>query len=282
MLRPLLASLALGFGCLCAPVTLAQSQITQADTTALGSLLQIDALIAVMSAEGRANGGDMAADIFAGQGGDAWQAVVDHVYDTAHLRRLFDTGLTQALADDTATISAMTAFFGSDLGQRVLTHEITARRALLDPATVKAASIAWEKLQSTDKPRAAQIERFAKANDLIDSNVVGSMNANFAFYRGLADGGAFDPPMAEQEMLTEVWAQEADVRADTIDWLYPFLALAYQPLTADELDQYIAFSESPGGAKANVAIFKAFDSMFVAISKELGRSAARLMAGQDI
>lgn len=282
MLRSLLASLALGFGGLCAPVTLAQSEITQADTAGLGNLLQIDPLIAVMSAEGRANGGDMAADIFAGQGGEAWQAVVDRVYDTAHLRRLFDIGLAKALADDAATISAMTDFFGSDLGQRVLTLEVTGRRALLEPATVAAANKAWEKLQSSDKPRAAQIDRFAKANDLIDSNVVGSLNANFAFYRGLADGGAFDPPMAEQDMLTEVWAQEADVRADTIDWLYPFLALAYQPLTAEELDRYIAFSESTGGSKANAAIFKAFDSMFVAISNELGRSAARLMAGQDI
>lgn len=282
MLRPLLVSLAIGFGCLFAPVTLAQSQITQTDMAGLGNLLQIDSLIAVMSAEGRANGGDMAADIFAGQGGDAWQGVVDRVYDTAHLRRLFDTGLNRALAGDTATISAMTEFFGSDLGQRVLRLEVSARRALLEEATVEAASTAWEKLQSSDKPRAAQIERFVRANDLIDSNVVGSLNANFAFYRGLADGGAFDPPMAEQDMLAEVWAQEADVRADTIDWLYPFLALAYQPLTNSELDRYIAFSESPGGGKANVAIFQAFDSMFVAISKELGRSAARLMAGQDI
>lgn len=282
MLRPLLASLAIGFGCFCAPVTLAQSQITQTDMAGLGNLLQIDSLIAVMSAEGRANGGDMAADIFAGQGGDAWQGVVDRVYDTAHLRRLFDTGLNRALAGDTATIAAMTEFFGSDLGQRVLRLEVSARRALLEEATVEAASTAWEKLQSSDKPRAAQIERFVRANDLIDSNVVGSLNANFAFYRGLADGGAFDPPMAEQDMLAEVWAQEADVRADTIDWLYPFLALAYQPLTNSELDRYIAFSESPGGGKANVAIFQAFDSMFVAISKELGRSAARLMAGQDI
>jgi hypothetical protein len=274
MLRPLLASLALGFGCLCAPVTLAQSQITQTDMAGLGNLLQIDSLIAVMSAEGRANGGDMAADIFTGQGGDAWQAVVDRVYDTADLRRLFDTGLNRALAGDTATISAMTEFFGSDLGQRVLRLEVSARRALLEDATVDAAS--------TDKPRAARIERFAKANDLIDSNVVGSLNANLAFYRGMADGGAFDPPMAEQDMLAEVWSQEANVRADTIDWLYPFLALAYQPLTNNELDRYIAFSESAGGAKANAAIFQAFDSMFVAISKELGRSAARLMAGQDI
>ena len=36
---------------------------------------------------------------------------------------------------------------------------------------------------------------------------------------------------------------------DTAEWLYPFLMLAYQPLSDQDLDQYIAFSEHPGGTK---------------------------------
>ena len=62
----------------------------------------------------------------------------------------------------------------------------------------------------------------------------------------------------------------------------PFLMLAYQPLSDQELDAYIAFSTTPAGQKANRAVFAAFDAMFVQVSKELGQSAGRLMAGQDI
>ena len=82
-------------------------------------------------------------------------------------------------------------------------------------------------------------------------------------------------------MLAEVWG-ESDVRRDTTEWLFPFLMLAYQPLSDQELDAYIAFSTTPAGQKANRAVFAAFDAMFVQVSKELGQSAGRLMAGQDI
>ena len=104
------------------------------------------------------------------------------------------------------------------------------------------------------------------------------------FVRGafMAAGGAFAQPMSESDMLAEVWGQESAIRQETADWLFPFLTLAYQPLTDADLDSYIAFSVSAAGKKANAAIFAAFDAMFVHVSQELGQSAARLMAGQAI
>lgn len=83
-------------------------------------------------------------------------------------------------------------------------------------------------------------------------------------------------------MLAEVWKGETKARQETVDWLLPFLTLAYQPLTDAELQDYIDFSETPAGKKVNAAMFAAFDQMFATISQDLGRTVARQMAGQDI
>ncbi|MFC3182375.1 hypothetical protein [Cypionkella sinensis] len=281
MLRPLLLSL-----CLVMPVTaaplLAQTQSVRPEIAALTQTLKIDALIAVMRSEGLANGKDMEADLFPGQGGAAWSVVVSQVYDAGRLHAIFDAALTKALQNDAATQQAMTDFFGTALGQKILALEIDARKTLLDDKATEAAAQVWAKAAAAKTPRVAQINHFAEVNDLVESNVMGALNGNLAFYRGMNDAGAFPQPMPEDDMLAEVWGQEADVRHDTTEWLFPFLMLAYQPLSDHELDQYIAFSETPAGQKANRAMFTAFDAMFVQVSKELGQSAGRLMAGQDI
>jgi hypothetical protein len=83
-------------------------------------------------------------------------------------------------------------------------------------------------------------------------------------------------------MLAEVAAQEAQIRKDNIDWLFPYIATAYQPLSDAEFASYIAFSETTAGRRANQAVFAAFDAVFAAVSAELGHAAGRLMVGQDI
>ena len=281
MLRPLLLSLCLALPATALP-SLAQTQAMQPEIATLTQTLKIDALMAVMRTEGLANGKEMEADLFPGQGGAAWGVVLSRVYDTNRLHEVFDTALATALEGDHATQKAMRAFFGTTLGQRILALEIDARKTLLDDKATEAAARLWGKALNANTPRAAQINRFAEINDLVESNVMGALNGNLAFYRGMNAAGAFPQPMPEDDMLAEVWSQEADVRRDTTEWLFPFLMLAYQPLSDNELGKYIAFSETPAGQKANRAMFLAFDAMFVQVSKELGQSAGRLMAGQDI
>ena len=79
-----------------------------------------------------------------------------------------------------------------------------------------------------------------------------------------------------------LWAQEDQVRQETEDWLWPYLALAYQPLSDEEMQAYQVFSEAPEGRALNAALFAAFDASFVRISGELGRAVALMVQGQDI
>jgi hypothetical protein len=252
------------------------------DIAALSKTLRIGPVMDVMRAEGLQHSVDLSADLLAGQGDAAWRAVVEGIYNTGKMTARFDVALAQALAGEATVIADSAAFFGSGLGQSVLDLEIQARLALLDKAAEAAAKAAWQDLAASNPARVDLLNRFAVTNDLVESNVMGALNANLAFYRGLSAAGAFGDPMTEDQMLTEVWAQEADIRNETTDWLYPFLMLSYQPLDDAELQAYIDFSATPSGQKLNAAVFVAFDAVMVDLSRDLGAAAGRLMVGQDI
>ena len=282
MLRSLVVLLGVATGVMAPASGLAQMQQSQPAASHLADLLDITGLIDVMRIEGRENAVGVDTDLLSGQGGAAWLVTVDKVYDPVKLRASFEAALAQELADAPEAKTEMATFFGSDLGKRIVALEVAARRSLLDDKAEAAAKALWDKASVQKSHRAMQIERFAQINDLIESNVTGALNSNLAFFRGLSAGGAFEQPMPEDDMLSQVWSQEGAIRADTADWLYPFLMKAYKPLSNADFDRYIAFSESKSGKKINAAIFAAFDSMFVQLSAALGTSAARMMVGEDI
>lgn len=285
VLRAFVVSVGLGLAVFAPLVAGADTPMQAAipsDIAALSKTLRIGPVMDVMRAEGLQHSVDLSADLLAGQGDAAWRAVVEGIYNTGKMTARFDVALAQALAGEATVIADSAAFFGSGLGQSVLDLEIQARLALLDKAAEAAAKAAWQDLAASNPARVDLLNRFAVTNDLVESNVMGALNANLAFYRGLSAAGAFGDPMTEDQMLTEVWAQEADIRNETTDWLYPFLMLSYQPLDDTELQAYIDFSATPSGQKLNAAVFVAFDAVMVDLSRDLGAAAGRLMVGQDI
>lgn len=254
-----------------------------ADPAALLTTLRIPEMIAVMQDEGIAYGDELEEQLFPGAGGARWDEAVARVYDEPALLERFQSAFAARLAADPQAMDQIAGFFGTDRGQQILILEIEARRALLDEAAEEAAAVSVDDMRARDDPRLALLERFATANDLIEQNVSGALNANFAFYQGMSDGGAFDgAKMTEADMLAEVWAQEPDIRAETESWLYPFLALAYKPLSDADVEAYLAFSESEAGRAMNAAMFAAFDEVFREISRDLGRAAAEMLSGRDI
>lgn len=248
---------------------------------ALVAAMQIDQIIAVMREEGLDYAKTLQADMFPGSGNRGWIAEVERIYDADRMRRDFTTALTGSLAGNDGLL-AMIGFMGGDFGNRVVGLELAARKALLDPALEDSARVAWLKLQDEDGPRARALQRFIAVNDLLDSNVTGAMNSNIAFYRGLVATAPADMALTEEEILSTVSDQQAQIAVDTAEWLYPYLTLAYQPLSDTELDSYIDFSASGPGRDLNRALFDAFAVMFDRLSYDLGVAAGRRMQGQDI
>ena len=199
------------------------------------------------------------------------------------MKSLFDKTLIAELgAADPATLEVIEAFFGSDRGQRILTLEVEARRALLDQETENAAKLHVEELVAKEDPRLALIQKFAEVNDLVEMNVAGALNANLAFFKGMASAGGFANQMTEDQMLQTVWSEEPAIRDETETWLYPYLALAYQPLSDDDIQAYVSFSDLAEGKVLNAAVFAAFNVLFTEISGNLGRAAAKQTLGEDI
>lgn len=253
-----------------------------ADTAALLEALRMDDILAILQAEGTESARQIEEDMFPGQGGAGWAAKVQAIYDLPRMRAAFETAFADAIGGNPDAVAASVDFFTSDLGQRILTLEIEGRRALLDDAVEDAAKLGWSRIEAEGTARAEQLRRFAEVNDLIEANVQGALNSNLAFFRGMVDAGGALAEMGEEEMLASVWSQEEEVRQNTVDWLYPYLALAYEPLPDADLDAYIAYSETPAGQAVNAALFAAYGAVFEGISQALGGAAGLQMQGQDI
>ena len=262
------------------PTATPEAEAVQADVGPLLEALAMDDLMPILRAEGMSYAQDLAADMFPGRGGARWEASLAAIYDTGRMERLMAEEMAARMPAE--HLPALMEFFSSDLGQRIVLLEITAREALLEDSVDEASRAALEEMRAAEAPRLALLEAFVTANDLVEMNVVGGLNSNYAFYLGLSAGGAFNGVMTEEEMLADVWSQEDDIRSETVDWVYSYLALAYQPLEDEELEAYTALSQTPAGEALNSALFASFDALFTTISRELGTAAAQLMAGEDI
>lgn len=252
----------------------------RADVEALYEVMGMDRIIAIMREEGLSYGAEMATDFLNGAGGPDWERTVDRIYDTEKMARTLKDGFGAAL-EGTDT-DALVAFFRSDTGAEIIALEISAREALLDEAVEDASVTQLEAAQAGNDPRLALIRNYIDTNDLIESNVVGALNSNYAFYTGLADGGAFPFELTEQQIISDVWGQEAEIRAETTEWIQSYLLMAYQPLSDDQIEAYIDLSRTPEGSALNRALFDGFNDMFTQISRSLGLAASIYMGGQEL
>ncbi|MBV1866899.1 MAG: DUF2059 domain-containing protein [Marinosulfonomonas sp.] len=237
-------------------------------------------IVQMLRQEGINTGLDLPGEMFPERSAPNWQQTINAIYDEDWMNKTSRKAFAEALED--VDLAPVIAFFQSDLGREITALELGARLALMDPSVEEASKEHVEQMRAEKDPRIGLLADFITANDLLESNIVGALNSNFAFYVGLSDGGAFPNPLSQDQMLAEVWEQESTIREDVEDWLFSFLALAYQPLTDAELQTYIDVSNTPVGQTMNHALFVAFDEMFDQISRELGLAVAQVMAGQDL
>jgi uncharacterized protein DUF2059 len=244
----------------------------------LGDVLRIGEVIDVMRDEGRDFGAELDRDMLDGQGGAVWAAQIARIYD----RDVMENSVRKALADRMSAddIARSIAFYDTPLGQRILTLETTARQAMSDKTVEDIARATYQELKQEGDARFVEIIRFVDVNDLLERNVTGALNATYHFMRGLAEGGA--STMSEADMTADVWSQEDETRADTESWLFGFLLLAYGPLSDEDLEAYIVFSETKAGQALNAALFDGFDDMYLDISHALGLMVATALETSDL
>lgn len=261
-----------------APAYAQTAPTAQIDT--LFDALGFPQIVAVMHEEGLAYSTTLGAEMLPPAAVPDWAKAAEAVYDPEMMLAQVRAAFEQQLEGD--DVAAMLAYFTSDVGTKIISLEVSARRAMLDEA-VEQASIDAAAIQTRDEtPRYLLVKDFVDTNDLIESNVVGSLNSSYAFYTGLIDGGAMPASVTYDTALQDVWRQETEIRDSTTEWVYSFLLMAYQPLTDEELNGYIAFSQTEAGQQLTAAMFVAFDGMFEDISRSLGLNISRLLLTQEL
>lgn len=243
----------------------------------LMTALHFEETVDIMRAEGLRYGGDVGEEMLSVAEQARWDRVVNGVYDAGRMLDKVQTKFAEAM--DGADTGPLLAFFEGQ-GAEIVALEIAGRRALLDDGTEEAAEARFAELAAAGAPIVDKVTTLIADSDLIERNVAGALNANLVFYRGLADGGGLD--LSEEEMLAEIWAQEPEMREETRDWMQAYLTMAYQPLSQEVLDAYIALYRSPEGRHLNRALFAAFDAMYEELSYQLGLATALQMDGEDL
>lgn len=250
-----------------------------AEVDRLFAVLRMSDTVAIMREEGLIYGDELAQEMFGDPISGVWDGIVSEIHDADRMLSIMADRI--AVEMDDADIPPVVTFFESPLGERILDLEIEARRTLLDPAMDDAGRAKVEQMYDAGEPRLDLIEDFITANDLIEMNVAGALNSNLAFYLGLFEGGGLDVT-DEGETLAMIWAQEPEVREQTVGWMTSYLVMSYDGLSDDELRAYIAFSETDAGRKINLSLFAAYADLFDRLSRELGFAAGRFMQGEDI
>jgi len=242
--------------------------------------LRLYDILGIMATEGIEAAQILEADMFPGAGGPAWALEANRIHGEERMITLFEDAFPVGMMSD-ESVAQVTAFFTAEPGVRIAAAEVAGRGAFLDPNLEELANEAFRDAIEGEDPRLDLLTDFIETNDLVERNVSGALNSNFAFYRGLSDGGAFEVDIPEELMLSEVWGQEPELRRDTVEWLYSFQLSAYSGLSDGDIEAYIALSETEAGDALNSALFAAFDTVFTQLSYELGAAAAGFIAGED-
>ncbi len=243
----------------------------------LREAMGVDELIAIVADEGVLQAEELQNDMLAGRGGRNWERLVRQTYDAETLAETFRAEFDAVLAP--TDVTPLIAFYTGGLGPEVRDLELESRRAIIADDVEEAAKAQFEALRRGDAARVALLDGFVEAGDLIERNVEGALNSNLAFFKGLVDGGGFE--MGEAEILSEVWSQESAIRSDTEAWIYGYLALAYDPLSDDELGAYVNFAGTEHGQDLNRALFAGFDRVFGDVSYDLGKAVSLILIGEE-
>jgi hypothetical protein len=252
----------------------------QSSASALFDVMKLGKIISVMREEGLAYGASLGDEMMPGRSIPEWPSEVARVYDQDKMIDGMRDAFVATLGD--RDMGPLVAFFESDLGQDIVELEYSARVAFIDEAIEEGAISRYQDREAEDDPMLVAVKSFVATNDYVEANVAGALNSNFAFYTGMIDGGALSSRMSESDILADVWAQEPEIRANTEEWLYSYLLMAYQPLGVEGLNAYEQIMATAEGRAMNAALFESFDQMYVAISRELGQSVAGYMLAEEL
>ena len=166
-------------------------------------------------------------------------------------------------------------WLSSDLGQRITALEAAGSSP---DAAIKRADEGPSLLASLPASRREKLERLAKATFSADAAAAIIVDTMIGVSRGLASGRRGVPAERVEDLKSKFQSQ----RDHLVEVLEPRIvadfASIYQPLSDQELDQYVSFCESAGGHKFALASLDALDKALTEAATRLGQRLADVSA----
>lgn len=237
--------------------------------------LQLDEVIDILRDEGEILGQNLQETFLDNKGGPVFLDQVALIYDAGKMRLYVEEVFDDTLSDK--QLDQAILFFESELGQTLVSLELSARVALSDETIEEMAQDNY-KNADRDADLYLLVDEYIQVNNLIEENVQNSISADYNFFRGLNIGAGQN----EAELLTQLLEQKDGTTEETRTWLYSFFLLAYKPLSDAQMRENIAFSRTETGKAVNTALFESFDQMFDAIYFQLGEAVAQVLKGSDL
>jgi hypothetical protein len=204
-------------------------------------------------------------------------ARLQHAIAMAYAADALRTSVRDQLA---ATLSPQDAasvlrWLSSDLGQRITVLE---ESGSTPEEAIKRLNAAPRLLASLPASRRERVERLAKATYSADAAATIIVDTMIGVARGLALSRPGAPTNGGEDLKSKFRSQ----RAQFVEMLEPRIvadfASIYQPLSDQELDQYVAFCESPAGHRFAQASLDALDKALTEAATRLGERLADVSA----
>jgi len=256
-----------------------RSETIDAQVTKILGALQIEKLLDLVVEEEILFGEDLRGDMLPDLDPKRWQKVMRAQISSEALLPVFVAAFTKALSDE-PDLSSIVALSDAPVMVKAIDLEMKARTLLLDPDIEEAAIARADQARGSARHRA--LTDYIAALDLVETNVAGSLNSNLTLYRSLAQGGAFEFDVSDQEILSDVAGEAEALRADIETWLMAYLFMAYHPLEDAEFAKLVTLGESPAGRALYHAADKGYEAVFAHNSKALAGLIVARLVGEDL
>lgn len=160
------------------------------------------------------------------------------------------------------------AWLGSDLGQRIAALEDAAGQF---EGVNERAQAAADRFKRLPERRIQRYVQLAKATNAGEGAATVAIDTTLAGARAVASLSSDAPEQSLSKIKADLEANRADMARGLEEQFIVLFAGAYETLQDSELDQYIAFSDSPSGKAYNGALLKVLDTVVSKAGVEAGQ-----------
>ncbi len=175
--------------------------------------------------------------------GSEWSRLVREIFDTDVMLTMGSDILTETLDDD--VLEHASAFYASDLGQRLVAAENASHMKKDDAAKSEGGKAIIAGLKRIGSPRLALLERLNAASNVEDSSIRAMQEVQIRFLMAAANAGVIKLQMEEPDLRAAIRAQEQDMRASVKANALANAAYTYQAFSDAEIAAYASALEHP-------------------------------------